>query len=363
MTPTATLDDLWLHDRRYDLFWYAVVPVLLWVGLQLYCQALGPNGPMYTYMTTAVLTGLTHNAITWLLILPADSRKFYQAGTLFGPFVLTSLLLIPSIMTFQGAYMAYALTLNIVVAYYHITRQHQGMLHVCDARYVQATGDQGFRAYSRDLNWLVGGVAATALVTKLAGGPMLMGFLKHPLPFTLHLPAWPGYVLAAGCLGLAGRFGYRTWQRHRQGQLFPLMHAVMGGAAIANLIAAALVPNASFFLTLALVSSYHNLQYFAFCYTHQHLRARESGEDSLFARLARERSWGWWFAIPMACGLAVAALTAVLPPLAADIAATWFMTSHYFVDGNIWRRKFYPMMGRFAAGRVLPEPRLEERAA
>ena len=162
---------------------------------------------------------------------------------------------------------------------------------------------------------------------------------------------------------MAVRFGVATWIRHKAGYLFPVMHAIMGGAALANLIAAALVPNAAFFLTLALASSYHNLQYFAFCYTHHHLRAAESGEDSLYARLARERSWGWWFAIPMACGVAVAVLTAALPGLAGNILATWFMTSHYFVDGNIWRKKFYPMMGRFGSGRILAEPRLEERAA
>jgi hypothetical protein len=363
MTGTATIDDLWLHDRRYDLFWYAVVPVLLYAFLQVYCAALGPNGPMLTYMTTAVVTGLTHNSITWLLIMPAASRKFYQAGTLFGPFVLTSLVLIPSIVLFQGPYMAYALTLNITIAYFHITRQHQGMLHVCDARYVQATGDQGFRAYSKDLNWLVGSVAALALATKLTGGPMMMGFLKHPVPFQLHLPMYPAIALAALTAFLAARFGYRSWQRHKAGHLFPVMHAVMGGAALANLTAAAFVPNSAFFLTLALVSSYHNLQYFAFCYTHHHLRAREGGEESLYARLARERNWGWWFGIPMACGLAFAALTAVLPPLASDIAATWFMTSHYFVDAHIWKRKFYPLMGRFGLGRVAAEPRLEERAA
>ncbi|MDB5100018.1 MAG: hypothetical protein JWM80_4439 [Cyanobacteria bacterium RYN_339] len=360
---TATTADLWLHDRRYDLFWYLVVPVLLFFGLQAYCTALGPNGPMYTYMTTAVLTGLTHNSITWLLILPADSRKFYAAGTLFVPFLVTSLVLIPSIVLFQGPFMGYALALNITIAYFHITRQHQGMLHVCDGRYVQATGDQGFRAYARDLRWLVGAVAATGLTAKLSGGPMLMGFLKHPLPFPLHLPPQPAWVLGALSVFLAVRLGYHTWQRHRAGHRFPVMHAVMGGTALANLVAASCVPNASFFLTLALVSSYHNLQYFAFCYTHHHLRARETGEDSLYARLAREQSWGWWFAIPMACGLVFAGLTALLPPLAADIAATWFMTSHYFVDGNIWRRKFYPQMGRLGAGRVAAEPRLEEVAA
>jgi hypothetical protein len=37
------------------------------------------------------------------------------------------------------------------------------------------------------------------------------------------------------------------------------------------------------------------------------------------------------------------------------------MTSHYFVDGNMWRRKFYPLMSRFSKGRVGEPAVLESR--
>lgn len=346
---------LWLHSRVYDLCWYAGVPLVLWGVLTAVAGVLGDRGPALVYLATATLTGLTHNALTWWLILPKGSRGFYGAGALAGPLLLTALVLVPTVLWFGTPAFAAALSLNITIAYYHIVRQHQGLLHQCDARYVTATGEGAFRAYARDWRWLVGSTATAAAFWKLTGGPLALGVTQAtPLAYVVaRLPIWPALVASVVTLAIAGRLAAGTIARHRAGRPFPWTHLLLAGGAVANIVAADLVPNDRFFLTLALISSYHNLQYFAFCYTHHHLRAGETGEPGTFARWAAQRRWLPWFVLPVASGLVVALLGAVLPPFWSTAVLVWFMTSHYFVDGNVWRRKYYPLLGRVAARRVV----------
>ncbi|HEY9720921.1 MAG TPA: hypothetical protein V6D47_02845 [Oscillatoriaceae cyanobacterium] len=355
---STTAPSLWFHSRRYDLVWYAAVPALLMAALFALSHALGPKGPIIAYMASATLTGLPHNWITWLLILPEKSRAYYGRGTLFVPFVATAIALIPTVLLFGTPLFAWALTLNISLAYYHITRQHQGLLHSCDGRYIQATGDTGVRPYSRDLRWLVGAFAAVCLAWKATGGPMQLGLGIKPMTFTLApVPIALPLVLSAVCAFLAGRFAWNTWRRARAGKPFAKGHALIGGVAIAILGLAALVPNDQFYLTLAMVACTHNMQYFAFCYTHHHLRATaDPVPNDTFTRWARARRWAPWFLVPIGLGVAFAGVCALLPPALYAFALNWFMTSHYFVDANIWRRKYYPTMGRFASGRVEPVP-------
>lgn len=51
---------LWIHDRRYDLVWYAVRPVVLFAFFFRLSAALGPRGPMLVYIASASFTGIPH---------------------------------------------------------------------------------------------------------------------------------------------------------------------------------------------------------------------------------------------------------------------------------------------------------------
>lgn len=347
---------LWLHTRRYDMFWYAVVPVLLLVALGGLSLVLGPRGPLTAYLASAMLTGLPHNMITWLLLLPRESRGYYQSGVLFGPFLLTSLVMVPTVLLYGTPAFAWAISLNIAIAYYHITRQHMGMLNACDGRYQQATGDTTIRALGEDMRWAIAGIAATTFAWKMTGGPMLLGLFAEPMRFVLQpIPMGIAFALTAATALPVARLLFKLMARHFAGMRFPAAHALMGGAAAANLIVASLVPNDQFFLTLALVASCHNMQYFAFCYTHHHLRAvSEPAADDAYSNWARARKWAPWFLLPIGLGVAFGVATTLVPPFWGTLLATWFMTSHYFVDGHMWRRKYYPRMGRFASGVVQP---------
>ena len=353
---------LWLHSRSYELWWYAAVPAILFVAMTTASALIGEKGPITVYLLSSILTGLPHNMITWLLIMPKESRAYYGDGILFGPFVLTALVMIPTLLLFGTPAFGWALSISIVIAYYHITRQHMGLLHSCDGRYIQSTGDATITALGRELRRLVAAVAAAAFVWKLTGPPMKLGLGVVPMQFTFYpLPPTAAWMLTGGCLMLGFRFGALLYGHLRDGKRFPAPHALVGGSAIANLILAASIPNDQFFLTLALVASYHNLQYFAFCYTHHHLRAvADPGPQAFFPRSARDRRAWAWFGVPVALGVGYGLVASMTPPIVYAAMLTFFMTSHYFVDGNIWRRKYYPLMGRFGKGRVGEQPaRLE----
>jgi hypothetical protein len=227
-------------------------------------------------------------------------------------------------------------------------------LHSCDGRYAAATGDQTVRAHSRDLRWLIGAVSAAAMAWKMTGAPMKLGLGITPVAFTFYpAPVFVPIALTAAAVLIAARLAYQAVQRARRGLPFPKSHALIGGMAMANLIGSALIPNDQFFLTLALVASCHNMQYFAFCYTHHHLRAAaDATPNDLYTRWAREGKVVRWFVLPFALGVAYGVGSSLLPPLATTCLLTWFMVSHYFVDANIWRRKYYPLMGRFASRRI-----------
>lgn len=356
----AAAPSLWLHGRNYDIVWYAVLPLALYVLFTSASAAFGGNGPLLAYVASATFTGIPHNMITWLMIMPERSRGYYMPGALLLPLVLTAVVMVPTALFFGTAAFGWALSIGIVLAYYHIVRQHMGLLSVCDLRYVQATGDRQIHAETVDLRRLLATVAAAAFAWKTVGPPMLMGIRAVQYEFTFYpLPL----AVPAALTGLAAFFAVRyaghLFRRNRADGRFPTAHVMIAGCAMASLVAAAAVPNGQFFLTLALVGSYHNLQYFAFCYTHHHLRAQaDPGPADPFTLLARSRRWRAWFAVPLVLGSSIVAIAHTLPTWLDNFILTWLMTSHYFVDGNIWRRKYYPLMGRFFGRRVGEEPDL-----
>lgn len=354
-SPEATATgDLWLHGRSYDLVWYLLLPPVLFVLLTTASALIGPKGPMLVYVASSVFTGLPHNAITWFLTLPAHSRGYYRPGVMFLPLVVSAAILAPTVMLFGTAAFGWALTLNIVIAYYHITRQHMGLIHSADARYAQVTGDRAIHAEGYDLRVAIAALAAAAICWKAAGPPMLLGLGAMQFQFTLWpVPLAVPIALTAALAWYAGRWALKTAARVRRGERFPVTQAILAGGAALHLGLAALVPNDQFFLTLALVACYHNLQYFAFCYTHHHQRAvADPAATDLYSRLARDRRWGWWFVIPVLAGVGFVGLAATLPPLWNAALLNAAMISHYFVDGAIWRRKYYPRMGEFGRRRV-----------
>jgi hypothetical protein len=355
MQPPRTQSALWLHSKTYDLTWYGLMPILTALFFLGAFSLGGAKGFFPIFLVVSILVGYGHNMVTWLLILPKESRKHYAQGIMIWPAALTALSIVP-ILFFAGTpWFAWAFMGHNIVAYYHIMRQHIGMQHVCDSRYASTTGDNSIRAWAADVRKLIGLVAATAITAKLAGPPILVQLAMISIPTPISGIPWEiSGVLGALSVAVAARLSYRTWRRHQAGQAFPIMHAVMGGGSIANvLLAMTLVANPYFIVSYTIMANCHNLQYMSYCYTHHHLRAAQDPEaQDAPSRWAREHRYVAWFGLPALLGVLFTAFVAAWSPAIQSAWALGFMMLHYLVDGEIWKRKNYPAMGRFGAGRV-----------
>jgi hypothetical protein len=350
-------DGIWLHRKPYDLAWYGLFPLVQVLGMATAAHFLGPRGYIPLYMASSILTGWGHNWITWLMLLPADGRKHYQPGAFFWPFVASVVALVPILLTYGTPIFGYAVMLHVLLGFYHITRQHQGLLHSYDGRYMQAGGPDGIKAFSKDARWLIGAAAVGALTWKMVGEPVSLDLGAQDqlgthtlvqLPFP-HLPMAAAWLVALFMLGLAARLLYQGYQLRRE---LPWGHLVLLFGALFSYGIATALPPAWFLITYSIVSTTHNVQSFSFCYTHHHLRAAADGGESPFSRFARERAWWKWGALPVGIAVAMAAVVGNLPGQWQVTLAFWFMAVHYLVEGTIWRRKHYPAMGRFARGLV-----------
>lgn len=358
---------LWLHGRTYDLAWYGAVPILATLLFLGAFAVLGPAHFLPVFLVSSVLTGYGHNMVTWLLILPRESRRHYATGTLFWPATLAALTMVPVLMFVDTPYFGWAFAIHNITAFYHITRQHIGMMHVCDGRYVQATGDGDIRGWSAEVRRLIGMVGFTCVLAKLAGPQIMVQLNNLSIPFPIAgIPVALPLLAGAATGAIALHVAWRAWSRGKAGAAFPALHVAMAGGAIFNLVVANLLPNQNFVVTYTMIAAIHNLQYMAFVYTHHHLRARqdEQAEDA-FSRLARERRWASWLALPLGLAIAFTAVVMLAPVAVQAGIALWFMMIHYLVDGAIWKRKNYPNMGRFGSARVevpLAAPGLPEVA-
>lgn len=344
-------------DRpRHDLLFYGVVPLALFAAMVPAASLLGPQGPLWVYLFNTVAFGLPHNMLTWGLLFPAEGRARYDLrGVLLWPSILTLALMVPTVLSQETPLFAWALSVNICLAYYHITRQHMGLLRMADGRYLQAAPGATVEGVGRPLAQAVAATAFAAFAWKATGGPMSLGVVLEPMRFAFWpVPAWlpaAATLYAAGALGWAG---LGLWRLHRAGAPWPRMHLLLAGPMLFNLVSAAMLPNDAFYLTLALVSACHNLQYLGFVYTHHHLRTQDlTGSLDLLGGLARARRLLPYAGALLAAGIAYATFcTTVLPPRWGSACLMTFMTIHYFVDGAMWRRAHFRGLGEIMRRRV-----------
>ncbi|MDB5102262.1 MAG: hypothetical protein JWM80_6683 [Cyanobacteria bacterium RYN_339] len=357
----ASTDEIWLHRRPYDLAWYGLFPFVQVLAMAGAACCLGPRGYIPLYMVSSILTGWGHNWITWLMLLPQDGRKHYEPGTFFWPFVISVAALVPIILTYGTPVFGFAVMLHVLLGFYHITRQHQGLMHAYDGRYMQAGGPAEIRGFSRDARWLLGTAAVFALVWKMVGEPVALDLGAQEqlgthtlvqLPFP-HLPVAVAALVALFGLALLARL---AWQAYQLRRTLPLGHLVLLGGALFSYGVATALPPSWFLITYSIVSTTHNVQSFSFCYTHHHLRATAEPSDGLFSRFARERRWWKWGLVPVGLAVSMAAVLGTIPAQWQVTLAFWFMAVHYLVEGTIWRRKHYPAMGRFSRGLVVSPP-------
>lgn len=291
-----------------------------------------------------------HCWLTWALTLPPNARGLYRPRAIWEPIGYTSLLAIGVPVTHHVGGWDLLFTAITMIGFYHVTRQHLGILKLYDARYAQVYGDPGvFKAMEPFHQAMVLLLAFPILrvwqlpLFDIAIGPQKFTLLHPVLP---EWTTWP-YLVALGWY--AGRAARELARRQREGKPWPHAHFLVGGVAALSYAAAfGLVPTRDYLLTVAIFITYHDLQYAGFVWHFQRLRGEhEAGRGvrlDAIHRWAREGKAVPYFALAFLYSAAVFGLMLILPGLVAMAFVTFQTMVHQIMDGWIWKRRYYPQV-------------------
>jgi hypothetical protein len=337
----------WMFSARADTGWFGwsvLVPLLLYLPAY---HVLGPAVVWPLYLVYVACFATPHLWMTWVVTGSRQARGMYAGQALWLPVAVT--LAIVGLVPFTqgvGGWDVFFTGMTLLGAY-HIFKQHLGLLKIYDARYVQWTGDEGFRAAMRPFHRLCAGAYALPIwwVWTMPSLDIVVDVQRFKL-LSPHLPAWTLGPYVAVLAVLAAWAAWNLAARHRAGKPLPVAHLVLGGAAgLSYLAAFGLVPPRDYLLSLAIFITYHDLQYIGFVWLFQRRRADwlvAAGEGLDFVHaLAQANRPMPYLGLAAAFSLGVVGLLVALPPAGAIAVVVFVNVVHYLMDGMVWQRRYY----------------------
>lgn len=348
----APADGAWLFGRRADLGWFGLsVLVPFAVYLPAY-WAFGSAAVWPLYLLYVVGFATPHTWFTYAVSATptAEAARWYSRRSFWLPYAATLGLVALIPLAEWGGMWDLFFTMVTMVGFYHVYKQHLGMLKIYDARYAQVHDDPSIFAAMKPFHALC--TLAFALpvfyVWLQPAFEVVVGVQRFVL---LHpqLPAWALLPLGAAMAWFGVQAVAGLAARHRAGRPFPAGHLVLAGAALASYVVAfGLVPPRDYLLTVAIFITYHDLQYAGFVWHFQRSRSAIEAEagtplDAIH-RWAHERRALPYFGAAFLFSLAVVGVIVAVPPAVALAVIVLHNNLHYFMDGCIWQRKHNPLV-------------------
>jgi hypothetical protein len=341
----ATDGGYWLFGRKADLGWF-VWSLLIPLAVYLPPYAIwGSKAVWPLYLLYVVGFATPHTWLTYAVSLPRTARGLYDARSFWHPLIATSAIavLVPFSQWYGGWDALF--TAVTLLGFYHIGKQHLGILRMYDAKYAQVHDDRSIFATMQPFHalWVL---AFTLPVFYVWLSPSLHVVVDRQA-FTLLSPGLPAWSLLPLLAAMAW-YGWQTvrhlWTRHRQGLPLPTAHLVSAlTSGLSYLIAFAVVRPEDYLLTLAIFISFHDLQYFGFVWHFQRQRsvrlAAAGVELDAIHRWAHADQWGRYFGLAFGFSLALVALLSAVPTTVALTIVVFHNTLHYLMDGWIWKRQ------------------------
>lgn len=342
----------WLFGRRADLGWFGwslLIPLAVYLGPYAHW---GHPAVWPLYLLYVVGFATPHTWLTYAVTLPGSARRLYDPRSFWHPLAATAVIaaLVP-LSQWYGGWDA-LFTAVTLLGFYHIGKQHLGILRIYDAKYAQVYDDPTIFAAMRPFHalWVL---AFTLPVFYVWLSPSLSVVVDRQA-FTLLSPHLPGWALTPLLVAMAW-YGATTlrhlWQRRLEGKPLPTAHLVSAlTSGLSYLIAFAVVPPDDYLLTLAIFISFHDLQYFGFVWHFQRQRAARlqaagTGLDVIH-RWALADQWGRYFGLAFAFSLALVGVLSAVPTTAALTIVVFHNTLHYLMDGWIWKRQHHPTLSQ-----------------
>jgi hypothetical protein len=351
-TQSGTPKSGWIVSPRYDLVFFigsVAVPLVLWGAF-----SVGWLTGVAVYAIFQIAFNMPHNFQTWTMsILDADDRakngrRYAVAGA-----VVLVVFGVPMVASPGVVFRALNDAL-IYWGYYHLVRQHYGIQRLYERRMAMAGAPVPpleSKLYARFLD-----VVSYAPLLIRFRDPELMTihvgktslWVRHPV---LPAPVWQGIAAAYGLTILAAIVHHVVLAARGRRELAPRA-LLLASVTIAFGIAALGVRD--LIVAIAIVTSFHNLQYLGLVWFHNRTRAEIAQREG--AREGANRPIDWirgghvtrYMLVTFGYGVAVFGPIAVFPTaILARLPLTALVALHYYVDARVWRFGDYPGLARY----------------
>jgi hypothetical protein len=351
-TLASTKAPVWIVDRGYDLGFFILslaAPLLLWAAF-----GAGWLTGVAVYGIFQIAFNMPHNVQTWTMSV-FDRQDRAKNGRRYAIALAVILLLFGGTIAVSPG-VAFPVVRDALVywGYYHLVRQHYGFL----------------RLYERRM--AIAGSPASALESKAGGrfldivsyAPLLIRFrdpdlmtihvagqsfwIRHPVLPTL---VWQGIAaLYAATILAAIVFHVVAIGRGRRnlGPRALLFAAVTICFGLAGIVIKDIV------VAIAIVTSFHNLQYLGLVWFHNRTRAEIAERESLprgdnptidWIRGGKVVPYGL---MTFLYGVVLILPIAIFPDsLVAQVPITTVVALHYYVDSRLWRFGDRPNLARY----------------
>lgn len=328
----------WIVSARFDTLFFTasvVVPLILWAAFSVNVLT-----GVAVYVVFQLAFNMPHNFQTWTMsVLDEEDRK--KNGRYYLAAIAGCLLVfgVPMALSPDGIY-PWVRDALIYWGYYHLVRQHYGFQRLYE-RKMGGVPERESWYYARFLD----------LVSYL---PFLIRW-QNPEWMTIHagetsiwirhivMPAAAWIPLAVlYCAVILAAIVHHVWM-WRQGRpaLWPralLLLSVTVGFGLANLAVHEII------VAIALVTTFHNLQYLGLVGFHNKTRAALGHTDgNRFVGWLAKGRWVPYALVSFLYGVAIFLPRGFFPKeRLADLPITLVVAMHYIVDARMWRFKDYP---------------------
>jgi hypothetical protein len=331
----------WIVSAAYDSLFFTgslLLPMLLWAAF-----SLGWTSGVAVYVVFQLAFNMPHNFQTWTMsVLDREDRSRNGRRYLLAFAACVLVLGAPMLLSPTGVY-PWVRDALVYWGYYHLVRQHYGLQRIYERKMGGVSARESF-LYGRFLD----AVSYLPLLLRFhdpermtihAGG--VTSWVHHPvLPRPLWLVLFAVYLAVLGA-ALAHHVYLAVSGRPAWGPRALLFLAVTVCFGLAGIVIDELI------VGIAVVTSFHNLQYLGLVGFHNRTRA-ERGE------VAGNAPVGWLrdARLPLYVGASLLFGVIVFLPRVvfraerlAELPLATIVALHYYVDARLWRFKSYPMRG------------------
>ena len=354
---SATLDvgppaSGWIVSPHYDLLFFSgscLVPLAIWAAFEA-----GWLTGVAVFVIFQLAFNLPHNFQTWTLtVLDRGDRARNGRTYLTAAVAIALVLTLPLIFSPEGLF-PWVRDAVVYWGYYHLVRQHYGLQRLYERRAALAGAPVSpleSKLYAR-------------FIDVVSYGPLLIRFRDREL-MTIHAPgrdvwvrhpllpeaAWKAVAAVWLLAILAAAVHHAVLLARGRRDLLPralLLCSITLAFGLATLACGNVI------VAIAIVTTFHNLQYLGLVWFHNTTRAglgeagdEPRGENAPVDWLRSGRR-GLYAAGTYGYGLALLAPIAIFPAVPfAELPLTFAVALHYYVDSRAWRFQDRPHLARW----------------